>query len=206
MVLGDAYIRLNGLLRMSPIFDRCIDYPAVFPYLQNFMPGAQLGNSWSISKDAGPNQGGWHTGLPPGQYSVFHGQINTRIINTVFFLTDNGLDDGCMAVIPGSHKANFEIDHAWGKELQLPGAIPVPGKAGDILIFTESLLHTGLGNSSGRRRTNLYFNHAAPNFQIPHAPSVAYSYHYAMPPHIRARLTERQKAATSWMAVVKTID
>src|ERR1041385_4979063 len=34
--------RLNGLLRLSPAFDRLIDYPAVYPYLCEFMRDPQL--------------------------------------------------------------------------------------------------------------------------------------------------------------------
>jgi hypothetical protein len=205
-MVNDTQIRLNGLLRMSPVFDRCIDYPTVIPYLYGFLPNAQLGNSWSISKGLGVPPGGWHSGFPAEEYWVRNGRINTRSVNTVYFLTDNGPNDGCMAVIPGSHKANFGLDTTWGAGLDAPGSIPVVGKAGDVLVFTESLLHTGLANTSGNRRVNLYFNNAAPNFCIPNLPSVAFSYNYAMPPHIRARFTPRQKAATAWMEYVKTID
>ena len=205
-IVTDNQIRLNGLLRMSPIFDCCIDYPTVIPYLYGFLPNAQLGNSWSISKGVGVPPGGWHRGFSVEEYWVRNGKLHTRCVNTVFFLTDNGPDDGCMAVIPGSHKANFDVDPAWGNGLNLPGAVPVVGKAGDILVFTESLFHTGLANTSGNRRVNLYFNHAAPDFAIPRIPSVAFSYNYAMPPHIRARFTPRQKKATAWMEFVKTVD
>ncbi|MCE9591257.1 MAG: phytanoyl-CoA dioxygenase family protein [Planctomycetes bacterium] len=205
MVEG-AQIRLNGLLRMSPVFDRCIDYPTVCPYLYDFLPNAQLGNAWSISKGKGVGIGGWHSGFPPADYGFRNGRIHTRSVNTVYFLTDNGPDDGCMTVIPGSHKANIQVDTKWGAGLDLPGAVPVIGKAGDVLVFTESLLHTGLANTSGRRRVNLYYNNASPDFRIPGMPSIAFSYNYAMPPHIRARFTERQKQATEWMAFAKTID
>src|SRR5690348_16830362 len=58
-------IRLNGLLRLSPVFDRIIDYPAVYPYLCEFMRDPQLANSWSISKTGGADIGGWHRGLDP---------------------------------------------------------------------------------------------------------------------------------------------
>jgi len=198
-------VRLNGLLRLSPAFDRIIDYPTVYPYLCDFLRDPQLANSWAISKTRGNEHGQWHRGLEPNQYSVRGGQVFNRMLNTVFFLTDNGPDDGCMAVIPGGHKSNFDLD--WGKYrgLDLPGAIPVTGKAGDVLIFSESLLHNGLANTSGRRRSNLYFNYIARDYNVM-TYSPEHNYHFAMPPHIRERFTPQRKAATMWMEFVQTID
>lgn len=46
-------IRLNGLLRLDPIFDQLIAHPALMPYLTEFMGEPQLLNTWSISKYAG---------------------------------------------------------------------------------------------------------------------------------------------------------
>src|SRR5262249_28431566 len=134
-------IRLNGLLRLSPVFDLIIDYPTVYPYLCDFMRDPQLANSWAITKTKGNDTGQWHRGLEPNQYSVRAGHVFNRMLNTVYFLTDNGPDDGCMTVIPGGHKSNFDLD--WGKHrgLDLPGSVRVTGKAGDVLIFSESLLH-----------------------------------------------------------------
>jgi len=204
--VSSGQVRLDGLLRMSAAFDRCIDYPAVFPYLCDFIRGPQLINSWSISKERGCAAGGWHCGLGTEDYTVRHGRISTRMINTIFFLTDNGPDDGCVAVVPGSHKASFDYPYGTLPGLDQPGSIAVPGKAGDILIFTEALQHTGLANTSGRRRSNLYFNHISSNFREASANSVEFSYTFAMPPHVRARFTPAQKQATSWMEFVKTID
>jgi ectoine hydroxylase-related dioxygenase (phytanoyl-CoA dioxygenase family) len=190
---------------MSEAFDRIIDYPAVFPYLREFMADPQLGNSWSITKTRGNDNGWWHRGVEPNQYSVRGGRIHNRMFNTVYFLTDNGPDDGCMAAIPGGHKSNFDLE--WGKHrgLDMPGSIPITGKAGDVLIFSEALMHNGLANTSGRRRTNLYFNYIARDFNVM-TYSPEHNYHFAMPPHIRRRFTPARKAATMWMELAETVD
>jgi hypothetical protein len=198
-------IRLNGLLRLSPAFDRLIDYPTVYPFLCDFMADPQLANTWSISKTGGAETGGWHRGIEPNQYSVRAGRIVNRMLNTVWFLTDNGPEDGCMTVIPGGHKSNFDLQWGEYRGLELPGSMRVTGKAGDVLIFSESLLHNGLGNTSGRRRSNLYLNYIARDFNVM-TYSPEHNYHFAMPPHIRKRFTPQQKAATMWMEFVQTID
>jgi hypothetical protein len=198
-------VRLNGLLRLSEAFDRLIDYPAVYPYLCEFMFDPQLGNTWSISKERGANTGGWHRGVEPQQYAVRHGRIHNKMLNTVYFLTDNGPDDGCMAALPGGHKSNFDLP--WGSftGLDLPGSIPITGRAGDVLIFSEALLHNGLANTSGRRRSNLYLNFIARDFNVM-TYSPEHNYHFAMPPHVRQRFTPQRKAATMWMEFAQTID
>jgi ectoine hydroxylase-related dioxygenase (phytanoyl-CoA dioxygenase family) len=198
-------IRLNALLRLSPAFDRIIDYPAVYPYLCDFMREPQLGNSWSISKIKGNDNGWWHRGVEPYQYNVRHGKVYNKMLNTVYFLTDNNADDGCMTVIPGGHKSNYDLE--WGKfrGLDMPGSVPVIGRAGDVLIFSEALMHNGLANTSNRRRTNLYFNYIARDYNVM-TYSPEHNYHFAMPPHIRARFTPQRKQATAWMEHVQTID
>jgi len=51
-------VRLNGLLRLDPVFDLMIAHPKVVPYLKAFMGEPQLINTWSISKFKGAQQGG----------------------------------------------------------------------------------------------------------------------------------------------------
>ena len=198
-------IRLNGLLRLSTAFDRLIDYPSVFPYLCDFMRDPQLGNTWSISKTKGNDNGWWHRGTEPNQYSVRHGKIQNKMLNTVYFLTDNNIDDGCMVALPGGHKSNFDLNWGATRGLDLPGSVPILGKAGDVLIFSESVLHNGLANTTSRRRSNLYFNYIARDFNVM-TYSPEHNYHFAMPPHIRERFTATQKAATMWMEFADTID
>lgn len=202
---SQGQLRLNGLLRLTSAFDRLIDYPTIFPYLDAFMKQPQLANTWSISKFAGGEQGAWHRGTEPDAYNVRHGVIRNRMINTVYFLSDNELDNGCMTAIPGGHKSNFNLP--WGnyKGLDLPGSIPITGKAGDVLVFSESVLHTGLGNTTGNRRSNLYFNYVSLDFNLTTF-SPQHNYHYIMPPHVRERFTPQRKLITRWMEHYKTID
>ncbi len=64
-------MRLNGLPRLDPIFDQLIDHSRILPYINAFVGDPQLINTWSISKDQGTPQGGWHRGVPTSDY-VYH--------------------------------------------------------------------------------------------------------------------------------------
>ena len=203
--VSPGFCRLNGLYRLSTAFDRVMDYPTVFPYIQDFMIDPMTINTWSISKTAGIENGWWHRGVEPDAYQVRAGKIKNRMLNVVYFLTDNTLDNGCMTCIPGGHKSNFDLN--WGKYrgLDMPGSIPILGKAGDVLLFSESLLHNGLASTSQTKRTNLYFNYGCRDFNVMTF-SPEHNYHFAMPPHIRARFTPTRRKASSWMEHVQTID
>src|SRR5690606_13434248 len=87
---GGTYIRLNGLIRLDPVFDQLIGHPAILPYLREFMDQPQLINTWSIHKTVGEGWGGWHRGVPQHAYSYHNGKINSRMINTIIFLNDTG--------------------------------------------------------------------------------------------------------------------
>ncbi len=203
--VNPGWLRLNGLLRMSGIFDRLIDYPTVFPYLQEFMGDPQVGNTWSITKTMGNDTGEWHRGIGPDLYSVRNNLIRTRMLNTVYFLTENGPDDGCMLAIPGGHKSNFDLPFGRYKGLDMPGSIRITGQPGDVLIFSEALLHNGLGNTSGRTRTNVYYNYVNKDYNVM-TYSPEHNFHFAMPPSVRARFTEQQKRASGWMEHVVTVE
>ncbi len=207
--LGPEYhVRLNGLPRLDPVFDRLIAHPAIAPYLREFMDEPQLVNTWSISKYEGMKATGWHSGLKPYDYSVRDGKIYTPMVNVVTMLTPNHPGDGCFAVIPGSHKKNFDIvDRNLTKDgdpwswsgLDTPGAIEITGDPGDVMIFTEALVHTGTDKKTTRRRTTLQYNHVDSSKVSAAMRDHHNARHYWMPPSIRERFTPEQLEMTSWM-------
>jgi ectoine hydroxylase-related dioxygenase (phytanoyl-CoA dioxygenase family) len=197
----ECQVRLNGLPRLDPIFDRLIAHPAILPYLHEFMGEPQLVNTWSISKYEGSEATSWHNGIPPYEYTVRDGMIRSPMVNVVIMLTPNHPGDGCFAIIPGSHKKNFELERdRWRLAgLDTPASVEVTGDPGDVIIFTEALVHSGSAKTTARRRTTLQYNHV-------HSRRVASSIldhhnarHYWMPPSIRQRFTAEQKELTSWM-------
>ncbi len=200
-------IRLNGLPRLDPIFDKLVAHPVILPYLQEFQHDPQLVNTWAISKTKGCNAGYWHAGMPPEEYAVRNGRIFTPMLNVVFMLSDNPPESGCLLVQPGSHKKNFNLPYdKYGQcGLEMPGSIEVTGKAGDVVLFSESLFHNGGIKSTEAKRTNLYFNHMHSQRSV-----VVYdranAHHYWMPPEVRARFSPEAKQMTRWMEMVLPIE
>ena len=202
--IDDHYIRVNGLPNLDPIFDQIIDHPRVLPYLREFMGEPQLSNTWYIGKSTGPRFSSWHAGLDPSHYSCRNGVIRAKMINTAWFLTDNGPQDGCLLAVPGSHKSNVQLRNLYTdyKGLALPGSVRAPGNAGDVLLFTECTLHMGDEKTSPGVRRNLYYNFMHSKLsRLSDHPKILR--HACFPPHVRDRFTETQKELTSWMEHVK---
>lgn len=200
--VDDHYVRMNGLPNFDPIFDQIIDHPRVLPYLREFMGEPKLSNAWYIAKSTGPRFSSWHAGLDPSHYSCRNGVIRANMLNTAWFLTDNGPRDGCLLAVPGSHKANFQLNLDDYKGLALPGSVRITGNAGDVLLFTERTLHMGDEKTSPGVRRNLYYNFMHSRLSgMDDDPNILR--HSLFPSHVRDRFTETQKELTSWMRYVQ---
>ena len=205
--LSANFKRLNGLLRLNSAFDALIAHPGVAPYLDCFMGGeAQLVNTWSISKDTGHDSGaGWHRGVAPTEYTCRNGNIRSSMLNTVWFLTENGPDDGCMVALPGGHKSNFDLNFGAYHGLAMPGSRAITGQPGDVFLFSEAVLHTGLTKTTPGRRTNLYYNYTTRDFNVmTYTPE--HNFHFCMPESIRARFTPKQRDYTYWMEFMQAAE
>ena len=195
-------IRLNGLPRLDPIFDSLIGHDRVLPYLHEFVGEPQLINTWSISKSKGAAFSGWHRGIPTTDHAYRNGIIRTRMLNTVYFLKDNGPEDGCVVAIPGSHKSNIDIDLQARPAYEMPGATPITGRAGDCLIFSEATLHDGLPKTTDGVRTNLYYNYVHAHYNVM-TREPRNCHHFYFPPEVRSRFDDTRLELTQWMDLAR---
>lgn len=94
----------------------------------------------------------------PIAYHVHSGQIVCNLINVAVQFADSPRGAGGFVVVPGSHKANFPYPNS-KEELQkiadTYGYQP-ECKAGDVVIFTEAVLHgAAVRNAANERRVAL---------------------------------------------------
>ena len=88
-------------------------------------------------------------------------------LNVMMALTDVGPGDGATMVIPGSHKSNL-LNPGFTQEgrerlgahkdmAKVPGAVEIFMKAGDVLLFVDSIAHGSAPRTNpGERRFVLY--------------------------------------------------
>ena len=93
-------------------------------------------------------------------YHYANGEIRTGLAVFQFQLADINPGDGGLAVIPGSHKANFKCP----KDIMLYSANQevvhnVAGKAGDMAIFLEATIHGALPWTAEHNRRSLFYRY-----------------------------------------------
>ncbi len=149
---------LSRVIDADPRFARFLDHPVVEPLLVEFLGEAyrHIDNDLYFTHP-GYAGGHWHRGVrahPSGH--VVDDKFICPMVKVFYCLTDVGPGEGEFVVVPGSHKAQFEIDI---ERVDLPGQhIFDDVAAGDIIIFNEALLHNGRPNPSGKTRQTIIMN------------------------------------------------
>jgi hypothetical protein len=150
---------VSRILDADPRFACFLDHPSARPLLVEF-----LGEDYRhIDNDLyytypGYAGGSWHRGvrLHPTGY-VVDGRFVCPMVKVFFCMTDVGPGEGEFVVIPGSHRAAFEIDTK--NRVDLPAQhIFDDVHAGDVIIFNEGLLHNGRPNRSQKTRKTMIVN------------------------------------------------
>ena len=87
----------------------------------------------------------------------------TQMITVWFPLMDTDEENGCLQVVPGSHRSDMLTHCPGGKEVQgnltipesefeVGKAVAVPLKKGDVLFFSKYTVHSSFPNNSDRIR------------------------------------------------------
>ena len=107
----------------------------------------------------------WH------QDWAFYPHTNDDVLTVVILIDDMVLENGPLCIIAGSHKGPIFNHHADGafcgaldlkeNNLEFDQAVPMIGKAGDMLIFHSRCVHGSTGNQSDQQRRLLLWEMTA---------------------------------------------
>jgi len=150
---------VSRIIDADPRFACFLDHPLVAPCLVEFLgPDYRHIDNELYYTYPGYKGGHWHRGVRPHPTGhVVEGQFICPMVKVFFCLTDVGLGEGEFVVIPGSHRAQFEVE--FGDRVDLPAQrIFDDVKAGDIIVFNEGLLHNGRPNPSSKTRKTIIVN------------------------------------------------
>ena len=150
-------------------FEELIDLPTTVPLVEEMIGDASRLDAAAFLTRHHHGAFRFHHGyaelLPYSEYHFDRGTFKCVSVKISYALTDVAVEDGCFAVIPGSHKSNFTNP--------LVGQIPnadhplveaVPCRAGDAVIFSEDLSHGAVENRGRKVRRTLFYSYA-PAFQ-----------------------------------------
>ena len=159
------YRRFDGVSTWGQAFVELMDHDTVLPYLVELMGNRlRIDHDYCIFMRKKAAAHALHGG--PWRYETDHwyryhdGVMRTGLTVATWNLTDAGPGAGGFVCVPGSHKTNFlpnmprdvarfERDADWVVQPTLA--------AGDMLIFTEALIHgTARWTADHERRTLLY--------------------------------------------------
>ncbi len=188
-----SHLYITDVLEFGEEFWPLIDHPAVLPCVAAAIGAPyRLNHAYLISRWGG-GYTGFHLGGTPlascCNFRCHNGRFSCTLVKVVFPLLDCGPEDGCFAVIPGSHKSNFPRPYG-GHPDEIPCKAPVPARAGDAILFTEALCHGSLVNRSGRPRRTLYYAYSVKYMSNWNDGPQVFSFSEAL----RVRLSARQRA------------
>jgi hypothetical protein len=177
--------RFSDFLGVATRFRDLIDHPAVLGVVRETCgPNVRLDHAYGIVMRRGTAGLGLHGGAvpfdPAQYYRAEGGRISTGLVAAQWALVDHPPGEGGFVCIPGSHKSAFGVPGGLDPSL----VVQVPMHAGDVVIFTEAVVHgTATWQRVEDRRTLLY-KYSPGNSAWSGAP---------WSPELLARCTDRQR-------------
>ncbi len=153
--------RFTNFLPVARRFRDLIDHAAVLEIARETCgPNVRLDHAYGIVMSKGTSGLGLHGGgtpFDPAQYYLADGgRIRTGLVSAQWALVDHPAGGGGFICIPGSHKAAFPLPPTFEREL----AVQVPLAAGDVVVFTEALIHGTLPWFGDQQRRTLLFKYS----------------------------------------------
>jgi len=140
-------------------FDALVNEVRTMAYIDQIIQGRATINNSEIRVRFRGNQSGSHGGMrnENQKYRYYFGAYGTdcMMVRMIYFIHDVTRDQGAFCVVPGTHKANLPCPYG-GNPDEEPGMIALEVKAGDAILFTESLRHGGITNRSDQVRKTIH--------------------------------------------------
>ena len=101
----------------------------------------------------GATSTGWH------QDNHYFGTNSDRVVSCAIYLEKTGVENGCLQVVPRSHRSGHLVEHEAGTGIYAHGAwtevkedqaVDLICSPGTVVLFSANLLHGARPNLSGR--------------------------------------------------------
>jgi ectoine hydroxylase-related dioxygenase (phytanoyl-CoA dioxygenase family) len=157
--MGGEFPNHFSFLDRDPCFMELMAYPKTLNVIRAMIGDwLRLDHSYGLQMVKGMEvrenlHGGPRQDQGEHQYQWVQGKMYNGLIVVMYALEDVNPGDGGLVCVPGSHKANV----AYHPDVYSHLVVNPSLKAGDMLIFTEALVHgTRKWTSENRRRSLLY--------------------------------------------------
>jgi ectoine hydroxylase-related dioxygenase (phytanoyl-CoA dioxygenase family) len=125
----------------------------------------------------GATSTGWH------QDNHYFGTASDRVVSCAIYLEETGPENGCLQVVPGSHRAGRLVAHTAGTGIYSHGAwtevdereaVDIVCPAGTVVLFSANLLHGARPNCSGRSSYRTAWHYIPGDLDLAHFPRGGY--------------------------------
>lgn len=157
--------RINAPWKHHSVYDRTLRHEGVLDIVDQLIgPGLRLrGGKLNMKSEDRASQVEWH------QDWAFFPHTNDDLLTVGVAIDDMDATNGCLQVIPGSHRDRLYDHHQDGyfvgavaePDFDDSTAVPVEVQAGGLSIHHVRTLHGSLPSASGRPRRLLLFTHGA---------------------------------------------
>jgi phytanoyl-CoA hydroxylase len=141
-------------------FTRAAAHPRLVSVLTELIgPNVQLHHTKMLVKP--PEQG---APFPMHQDYPYFPHERHSVLAASVHLDDTDLANGCLRVVPGSHRLG-PLEPTWEShtlDTPLEDGTPLPAAAGDVLFFNYLTIHGSGVNASDRTRRNVLFQYRDP--------------------------------------------
>ncbi|MFT5090012.1 MAG: phytanoyl-CoA hydroxylase [Candidatus Latescibacterota bacterium] len=121
----------------------------------------------------------WH------QDNYYFGTDSDQIISCGIYLQDTDAENGCLQVVPGSHRSGRLAEHerdpsthgSW-THVDEQQAVMLPMPAGTVVLFSSNLLHGTADNTSTRTRYSTAWHYIPGDLDLANFPRGGYDDRY----------------------------
>ncbi len=157
--------RLKNPADQHPVYDKTLRHDKILDIVAQLI-GSSIrcnGQKLNMKLPQGGSPVEWH------QDWAFHPHTNDDLLAVGVALDDANQENGCLLVLPGTHKGRILDHHQDGHfvgavtepEFVSGGAVPVVLEAGDISIHHVRVLHASMPNTSDKPRRLLLLMYCA---------------------------------------------
>ena len=139
---------IHNIIEISESFEQLIDLPSWLDHINRYVgsDGLFIDEAFVNVRGKGGEMrlhSGAHKRRVRTQFRFHNNEFRCGQIVFLLALTDISLGDGGTMVIPGSHKSNLPLPRDWIAKGNPAGGLVkgVPARAGDAIVFTETLVH-----------------------------------------------------------------
>jgi hypothetical protein len=198
---GHRQLHVGHLLEFDPALLAFATHPKLVPLVEDVVGGAvRIEETEAIVNRRDPeadvaalrrqrfNPTGFHVGTRHG-WGTYEEQHNFHalFVKTLAYLTDVGPDDGGTTVIPGSHRLSRPVQEVVAAAMADPVRLvrQIEARAGSVLLFVESLIHSTTQILSDTERVILVTGYTPPMLREWPGNEVSPEFVAALPAHLQ---------------------